>query len=98
MTSFLIPSRIKLPLALSALLSASAGGRAEAQFGIGIAYPGVPFLSYSLELAPSPTDYLYDRSNAQISAYGNEVQRQAEAGMTASLRDNPNAYFNRLRD
>jgi hypothetical protein len=76
---------------------AAAAQRAEAQFGVGLAYPGVPFLYYTPEFVPSPTDYLYDRANARISQYGNAVQQQAAAGQMASVSDS-RAYFNHLRD
>jgi hypothetical protein len=95
---FSLPSRIAPSLAAAAFLAAMAAGRAEAQFGIGVAYPGVPFLAYTPERVPSPTDYLYDRDRAQISAYGNAVQQQAAASQLASPGSSSNAYFNRLRD
>jgi|GEM_PF-6425417 len=93
---FSLPSRVAPSLAAAAFLVAMAAGRAEAQFGIGAAYPGVPFLFYTPERVPSPTDYLYDRDQARISAYGNAVQQQAAASQSAS--PSSNAYFNRLRD
>ena len=52
--------------------------------GSGLAYPGVPFLYYTPQSVPSPTEYLYDRANARISAYGNAVQQQAAASQMAS--------------
>jgi hypothetical protein len=85
-------------VAAAALLVASAAARVEAQVGIGVAYPGVPFLYYTPQLVPSPTEYLYDRANARISAYGSAVQQQAAASQMASASTNSNAYFNRIRD
>lgn len=98
MTSLTVHSRLGLSLAAAAFIAASSAGRAEAQFGIGLAYPGVPFLSYTPERVPSPTDYLYDRDTARISEYGNAVQQQAAASQMASASANPNAYFNHFRD
>ena len=98
MTSLTVRSRLGLPLAAASFLAASSAGRAEAQFGVGLAYPGVPFLYYTPERIPSPTDYLYDRDKARISEYGNAVQQQAAASQMASASANPNAYFNLLRD
>src|SRR4051794_28025041 len=98
MKSLTARSRFGLALAAASFLAASAGGQAEAQFGVGLAYSGVPFLYYTPERAPSPTQYLYDRGTARISEYGNAVQQQAAASQMASASANPNAYFNRLRD
>ncbi|WP_406696179.1 hypothetical protein V5E97_34845 [Singulisphaera sp. Ch08] len=95
---FSLPSRVASPLAAAAFLAAMAAGRAEAQFGVGIAYPGAPFLYYTPERVPSPTDYLYDRDKARISAYGNSVQQQAATSQMASPSASSNAYFNHLRD
>jgi hypothetical protein len=85
-------------LAAAAFLGATSGGRVEAQFGVGFAYPGVPFLYYSPERVPGPTEYLYNRERARISEYGNAVRQQADASRTATAGASPNAYFNRLRD
>src|SRR4051794_19472239 len=85
-------------VAAAALLVATSSSRIEAQVGIGVAYPGVPFLYYTPQSVPSPTEYLYDHANAQISAYGSAVQQQAVASQVASAGDSANAYFNRIRD
>src|SRR5579883_1919214 len=98
MTSPTLRPRLGFPLASVAFLFASWAGRAEAQFGIGVAYPGVPFLYYTPERAPSPTQYLYDREAARIEAYGNALQQQATASQMASTNSDSNAYYNRLRD
>lgn len=93
-----LPSRSASSLAVAAFLAAmAAGGRAEAQFGMGVAYPGVPLLLYTPERAPSPTDYLYDRDRARMSAYGNAVQQQGAASQMAAPSASSNAYYNRLR-
>jgi hypothetical protein len=84
--------------AVAAFLVATGAARVEAQVGIGLAYPGLPFLYYTPQSAPSPTDYLYDRSNQYISAYGNAVQQQAAASQMAPASASPDAYFHRLRD
>ena len=98
MTSLTVRPRLGLSLAAAAFIAATASGRAEAQFGVGLAYPGVPFLSYTPERVPSPTEYLYDRETARISEHGNAVQQQAAASQMSSASANPNAYFNQLRD
>jgi hypothetical protein len=90
--------RVARRVAAAAFLAATATARVEAQVGIGVAYPGVPFLYYIPQSAPSPTDYLYDRTNKYISAYGNAVQQEAAASQIAPASANPNAYFNRIRD
>jgi hypothetical protein len=82
----------------AALLLLSWAGPARAQVGIGVAYPGVPFMYYTPQYAPSPTDYLYDRDRERISAHGNAVQQQAAASSMASAGSDSNAYFNRIRD
>src|SRR3954454_18945092 len=90
--------RVARRVAAAALLIATSSSRTEAQVGIGVAYPGVPFLYYPPRPVPSPTEYLYDLANARISAYGSAVQQQAAASQMASAADSPNAYFNRIRD
>ena len=85
-------------VAVAAFLVATAAARVEAQVGIGVGYLGVPFLYYTPQPVPSPTEYLYDRAKARISAYGNAVQQQAAASQMASHSDNPNSYLNRIRD
>lgn len=84
--------------ATAALLLASWAGPARAQVGIGIAYPGVPILTYTPQSVPSPTDYLYGRDRARISAYGSALQQQSAASSMASSGNTSNAYFHRLRD
>lgn len=85
-------------LTSATLLVASLAGPAQAQVGIGIAYPGVPLLYYTPKSVQSPTEYLYNRDQTRISAYGNAVQQQAAASSTATADTSPNAYFNRIRD
>lgn len=93
-----LSSRAVTCVAAAAFLVVTAAERAEAQFGVGIAYPGVPLLLYSPERVASPTDYLYERDRARISAYGNAVQQQAAGSQAESSHAGSNAYFNRLRD
>jgi hypothetical protein len=85
-------------VAAAAFLAATSAARVEAQVGIGVAYPGVPFLYYTPQSVPSPTEYLYDHSSKWVSAYGNAVQQQAAASQMATASDNPDAYFHRIRD
>ena len=90
--------RVVRRVAAAAFLASTAAARVEAQVGIGVAYPGVPFLYYTPQSVPSPTDYLYDRTNKWVSAYGNAVQQQAAASQMAPASANPDAYFHRIRD
>jgi hypothetical protein len=82
----------------AALVVVSSAGPARAQVGVGVAYPGVPFLYYTPQTVPSPTDYLYDRDRARISAYATALPQQAAASAMAGAASSPNAYFNHIRD
>lgn len=91
---------IEIPrlIATVSVLVASSAGLAQGQVEIGVAYPGVPFLYYTPQSAPSPTDYLYDRDRERISAMGSALQQQAAASQATAAASHPNAYFNRIRD
>lgn len=92
-------SRHEVRLVVAAtILIISWAGSARAQVGVGVAYPGVPFLYYTPQNVPSPTDYLYQRDQARISAFANPLPQQAAASSTGATDRNPNAYFNHLRD
>ena len=45
---------------------------------------------------PSPTQFLYDRSNAQISQA--TAARESAKSRASMIRDSPNAYWNHVRD
>src|SRR5262249_21558869 len=68
-----------------------------APVGVGSAYPGAPFPFFNPQSVPSPTDYLFDRDQARISAHANAMQQQAAASSVSRGRDDSNAYFNRIR-
>lgn len=77
-------------VAMAALLSANP---ARAQFGFGGDF-GLFGLNFNS--VPSPTNFLYDRSNASISAA--TATRNNVGHAARDLRSSPNAYFNRVRD
>lgn len=93
-----IRTPVALALGAAALLFAWSPRPAQAQFGIGIGYPGFPFLYYNIPSVASPTEYLYDRDRQRIAQFGNAAQQQASASAMAGSAANSNAYFNRLRD
>lgn len=98
MITVAFPWRVARRIVAAAFLVAVPGTRVEAQLEFGIAYPGVPMLFYTPQMAPSPTDYLHQRDQERISALGNSAQRQGGASPAASLSANPNSYIHRIRD
>lgn len=93
-----ITHRVIRRVATAVIVIASWAGPARAQIGIGIAYPGVPMPFYTPQYAPSPTDYLYDRDRARVSAYGSMLQQQAAASSMPPASGGSNGSFQRLRD
>jgi hypothetical protein len=69
--------------------------RARAQVAIGMTFCGDPFVFYSPQFAPSPTDYLNARSLAWVNSFGQAMERDTLANLN---RESPNLYYMKVRD
>jgi hypothetical protein len=85
-------------LAAATLAAFGPARAARGQVSIGLAYPGVPFLFYTPQFAPSPTDYLYQRDLARIATAANAIQQDAAINQVVSAYARTNAYYNHVRD
>lgn len=94
-----IAGHVQRRVIATAVLVAATAVPARAQVGIGITVPGgSPFLYYTPKSVPSPTEYLYNRDLARISAYSSAASQQAAASSVAPSYVSPPAYYEHSRD
>lgn len=91
-------SRTTCSIVVVALAALGPARPARAQVGIGLAYPGVPFLFYTPQFVPSPTDYLYQRDLARIATASEAIQQDMALNQVVSSYAHANAYYNHIRD